>query len=95
MVQKCANNVVDVSNLSTLGASFLEEIHCGYSDGQLGVFREHEGWRREAEGTEESKEAPRQDELQVIHPFCLSLSISLALHPLRGTEDKTVPGLFL
>lgn len=64
--------------LSTLGASFLEEIHCGYCDGKLCVFWEREGWRREAESTEEGKEAPRQDELQVIHPIYLSFCLSSA-----------------
>lgn len=57
--------------LSLLGASFLEKIHRGYTDGQLCFFWEHEGWRRKAEGPQEGKEAPRQNELQVTHPFSL------------------------
>lgn len=76
-------------DISSLGASFFEEIHCGYCDGQLCVLWQYEGWRRETEGTEESKEASCQDELQVRCPFsqllCLSLCFPLSSsHKLRG-----------
>lgn len=99
MVHKVLSSVFHVLILSLLGASFFEEIHRGYCDGQLCVLWEHEGWRRETEGTKESKEAPCQDELQVILSFSLLisqlLSPTLPLRPLMDTEDKIVPGLFL
>lgn len=66
--------------MSTLGASFLEEVHCGYCDRQLCFFWECEGWGREAEGTEEGKEAPCQDELQVTCLFPFSFCQSVSFH---------------
>lgn len=76
--------------MSTVGASLFEEIHCGYRDGQLCLHRDQEGWRGEAEGEEEGKEAASEDELQVgrLPPTPLStLQPSLSL-----TSDEELGG---
>lgn len=72
-----------------LGASFLKKIHCGYFDGQLCFFGKREGWRRAAEGTKEGQKAPRQDELQVIHPFSLCYCQSRFFSPPSRRQERT------
>lgn len=82
---------MDCCSVLLLGASVLEEIHCGHRDGQLCFFREHKGWRRTSEVTEEGKEAPRQDELQVTHTGVSVCLITPSVPVLSGAQRTKMP----